>query len=130
MISEQEPVDFGEILRIARKRLSKNAAQMADELGVKASTVSRWETNKCIFPVEKFEAVSQAYVLDATEKGIISQFLRNPTNKLLSKSHPKVAGSERMSLGAKIFICWVELPKAERQKWLKVMQAYEASGVE
>ncbi len=115
------PSSIGEILERAIKRLGKKRTQVAYELGVTTSMISYWHNDKRLPTKSKLNQIFDVYQLDEIERTQVSQIIK----ETLPPCRPS-----QIVKGDRIFSLWIKLPKKERIGWLKVMQAYEASGVE
>ena len=117
---DREKMTFGEFLRQARQRSGKTQKEIAKELRLTGTTVSRWETNNYNVPHARIHEVALSYGMTDEEEHELVE-LRNNL-KTVYQSPPK---SEY-----RIFYDLIMLPKETRERIIKAVRAYKSASEE
>lgn len=110
-------------LREARERAGKTQAEIANDLGIKQSTVGRWETAKAEPPLAYIEYATR--IFDCTAGYLLKGTTDTPTRAI---SQQATVGSACISLPADNQRSLSQKEKKTLEKALRVMRAPQARG--
>jgi DNA-binding transcriptional regulator YdaS (Cro superfamily) len=120
-----------DVLSTALKRSKKQQKEAAADLGVHSSYVSSWILGKTFPPENQMNAIVVVFQLTKKEEATVRRLRSMATRGAYAKRSEcdGRSGGKRVVLSGanRVFAEWTNLSKEDRQKALRMMEAYEVS---